>query len=121
MIDISDGLATDAEHIGQSSGVSLQVELERLPLAEGVSSAEQAAGAGEDYELCVCVPPELRVSAQDAVSEVSDAGLTWIGQVGAPGPAEGAQAPDERAQAPGVRLSDERGEIVRLQGFEHRW
>jgi thiamine-monophosphate kinase len=115
MIDISDGLATDARHIGDSSGVCLQVELARLPLAEGVPSPEHAATAGEDYELCVCVAPELRTRAQDAVSGISGAELTWIGQVvGAGGPANG---PD----APGVRLSDARGEAVRLRGFEHRW
>jgi thiamine-monophosphate kinase len=114
MIDISDGLATDARHIGESSGVCLLLELERLPLGEGVPSSEQAATAGEDYELCVCVPPDMRERAQDAVSEAGDAGLTWIGSVVAPGLAGG---PD----GPGVSLRDGRGEDVPLRGFEHSW
>lgn len=109
MIDLSDGLATDARHIGESSGIRLEIELERLPLGEGVPTSEQAATNGEDYELCFCIPPAARARADDAVSEVGDAGVTWIGQVAA------------AKDAPGVSLLDERGEIVRLQGFEHRW
>jgi len=109
MIDISDGLATDAQHIGQSSGVGLEIELAKLPLADGVSTPEQAASAGEDYELCVCVPPTQRARAQAAVMEISDVGLTWIGRVVA---GEG---------QPGAVLLDERGRGVRVEGFEHRW
>jgi thiamine-monophosphate kinase len=114
LIDISDGLATDARHIGESSDVRLRIELERLPLAEGVPSWEQAATAGEDYELCVCVSPDSRTRVEEAVAEVSDVGITWIGTVEPPGPANG---PDRT----GAVFSDERGEDVRLQGFEHRW
>ncbi len=114
MIDLSDGLGTDARRLGESSGVCLQVELERLPLGEGVPDSEQAATAGEDYELCVCVPPDLRERALEAVAEVSDVGMTWIGSVAPAGPA-GAANP------PGASLRDERGEEAPLRGFEHRW
>lgn len=115
MIDLSDGLATDARHIGERSGVLLRIELERLPLGEGAPTWKQAATVGEDYELCFCVPPGSRARAQDAVEEVSDAGVTWIGRAGAPArPANG-------SGGAGVVFSDDRGEEVRLQGFEHRW
>jgi thiamine-monophosphate kinase len=117
MIDVSDGLATDARHIGESSGVCLQVELERLPRGEGVSSREQAATVGEDYELCVCVPSDLRERAQIAVHEVGEVGLTWIGSVVAP---ESADRPDAPAGL-GVSLLDEHGRTVPLRGFEHDW
>ena len=97
MIDVSDGLATDARHIADRSGVELRVRLEDLPHPSGVS-AEQAATGGDDYELLVTFPPERRAAAETA------APLTWIG---------------EASEGSGLVLLGPDGPVAGLSGYEH--
>jgi thiamine-monophosphate kinase len=53
MLDISDGIAQDAGHIAQRSGVRCVLELDRVPLAPGATVDD--LGFGEDFELLAAV------------------------------------------------------------------
>lgn len=67
MLDLSDGLATDGAHLAARSGCRVVVELEQVPVAEGVAEVaalvnrspwELVCAFGEDYELLATLPLE---------------------------------------------------------------
>lgn len=89
-IDVSDGLIADLGHICRASGVGAIVEEGRLPLsaaaratagAAGLNMLEAALYGGDDYELCVTVPPAALAAAQRAVAASEFLGLTPIGRI----------------------------------------
>jgi thiamine-monophosphate kinase len=61
-IDVSDGLVADLGHLAAASAVRIQVELDHIPVAEGVAPID-AAASGEEYELVVSTPEPLDLEA----------------------------------------------------------
>jgi thiamine-monophosphate kinase len=108
-IDLSDGLAGDLKHILEASWVGAELFIDKLPVSEAFQRlapadsrlALQAAG-GDDYELCVCIPPQKLDEARRRL----DLPLTEIGRI---------------TREPGLRWLDAKGrqQAVDLRGYQH--
>ncbi|HEX4044890.1 MAG TPA: thiamine-phosphate kinase [Gammaproteobacteria bacterium] len=95
MIDLSDGLAGDLQHLIDQSQVGAVVNIEQLPLSASLLQAvpldiayHLALTAGDDYELCFTVPAALQTLVEQTlcsplvnarcIGEINDSGkLAW--------------------------------------------
>jgi thiamine-monophosphate kinase len=91
MLDLSDGLATDAPRLATASACGLEINLDRLPIAptliEVFGRAEArllALAGGEDFELLFAVPAERQGALAGApmavtqIGRVTPAGMRWL-------------------------------------------
>jgi thiamine-monophosphate kinase len=99
-IDISDGLIADLGHVAAASNVCIEIDVDRIPRVDGVSSL-QAANSGEEYEIAATAP------AIDTEAFVAEFGLalTEIGRV--------------VAGSSGVELMKDGKKISAPPGFDH--
>jgi thiamine-monophosphate kinase len=113
MIDISDGLGGDVQHLANASSIRARIELASVPVAEGVAEVGRAAGrepldlattGGEDYELLAAIPDDRLAGARAAIA-ATGLSLTTIGAVEA---------------GSGAIMSGPDGTIEAAPGFDQR-
>ncbi len=103
MIDLSDGLASDARHLAAASRVALDVALERIPCWVG-ADALVAVSSGEEYELLVTLPPAFGAAEAQGFEEFHGLPLTRIGGV---------------REGDGVRFADRGTPVTPPAGWDH--
>ena len=85
MMDVSDGLVQDLNHICQQSHVAMQLELDKLPTSKPLQQVDLAQRlrcqltGGDDYELVFTLPAEAELPQQLLASVVTE--VTCIGEV----------------------------------------
>ena len=86
MIDLSDGLLADLGHIMERSGVGAHLNLDTIPVDPALahlSREEQlnfALTAGDDYQLCFTVPPELKEKVDEQL-QVMECAWSVVGEI----------------------------------------
>ena len=111
MIDISDGLVADLGHVLESSAVGASIQQGNLPVSDYYKELvdqigwDAALSGGDDYELCIVVPPD-HVASLNKLAAEWDCRITEIGIV------------DQKS---GLRIVDEEGSLIEVAhpGYEH--
>ncbi|WP_165423742.1 thiamine-phosphate kinase [Ktedonosporobacter rubrisoli] len=116
MLDISDGLSGDLEHLCTRSQVGALIEAERLPLSPALRAIaahtlrdplDWALHGGEDYELLFTVAPGSEQLVSEAVQSATGTPVTPIGVI--------LPAPDGMK----VRYSNQREERLASKSWDH--
>ena len=85
MIDISDGLSSDLDHICRQSRAAAMIEAEAVPVSAAAQETADPLGAalsdGEDFELLFCVSPSDADELLDCWPNRSDVPLSRIGRI----------------------------------------
>jgi len=108
MIDISDGLAADAQHLVAASEVGIEINLERIPLWEGVD-AMAAAASGEEFELLLTMPPAFGDSSASSFRAQTGVELSRIGTC----------LRESGGRRGGLRLLDHNQPVSLPAGYDH--
>jgi thiamine-monophosphate kinase len=108
MIDISDGLVADAQHLAAASEVGIEINLEQIPRWEDVD-AMAAVASGEEFELLCTMPPTFGDASVSAFRSHTGLQLSRIGSClrGAGG------------RRGGVRLLDHNQPVSLPAGYDH--
>ncbi|MGD8569406.1 MAG: thiamine-phosphate kinase [Gammaproteobacteria bacterium] len=111
VIDISDGLAADLDHLLTAANVGATIDLEQIPVSKTLKQLQTTVdtqnliiAGGDDYELCFTVPAE-KCQALEAIQQHLSVDVTVIGQI--------EQTPGSRFRKNGALLT------VQRRGYEH--
>jgi thiamine-monophosphate kinase len=111
-IDISDGLLADLGHILTRSQVGAELQSEQVPVSKALLEAvgkeqalQLALSAGDDYELCFCVPAG-QVAEMEALAKQTGVVVSQVGVI---------------TSEPGLTVLDVRGQPMALPqtGYQH--
>ncbi|MCU0645401.1 MAG: thiamine-phosphate kinase [bacterium] len=90
MIDISDGIASDLNHICVMSKVGAEIYQKKLPVPEGIYNVASVSGksvldlalhSGEDYELLFTLRPETPDAIIQSIAKQTGIAITEIGKI----------------------------------------